>query len=110
MYGGDGDDVITDTQGLPGAPHGDGFFGEGGNDILIAGTDGDPNVMVGGEGADVLYGGPGDDVLVGGVETRISEGAASTIHDGSHASANTRHISASLERNDTARGHEASTG
>src|SRR3546814_14779514 len=92
MYGGDGDDVITDTQGVPGAPHGDGFFGEGGNDILIAGTDGDPNVMVGGEGADVLYGGTGDDVLVGGVETRLYDGVDYTITDGSHAGATDRFL------------------
>jgi len=112
MYGGAGDDIITDTKGADGAPHGDGFFGEDGNDILTAGTDGDANVMVGGNGADVIYGGTGDDVLVGGVEVRTPIPGTNdyTITGGSQDGETDRFVFAFKEGNDTVWGFEGGQG
>ncbi|HEY8515447.1 MAG TPA: calcium-binding protein [Candidatus Binatia bacterium] len=58
VYAGDGDDVVTGTNGP------DDLIGNGGNDTLI-GLGGD-DYLVGETGDDVLSGGDGDDVLLGG--------------------------------------------
>lgn len=50
------------------------LYGNGGDDVLVAGADG--NVLFGGAGFDTLYGGNGNDTLVGGTEADAMLGGA----------------------------------
>ncbi len=62
IHGGDGDDVVV------GGPLSDILFGDGGNDLILGGTqatDGDDQLF-GGSGRDVLFGNIGADTLDGG--------------------------------------------
>jgi Ca2+-binding RTX toxin-like protein len=68
IYGGDGDDTISDSGGH------NFIYGEDGNDT-IAGNGGDDSIE-GGEGNDVLTGGAGLDLLIGGNGNDHIEGGA----------------------------------
>jgi Ca2+-binding RTX toxin-like protein len=63
-FGGDGNDYFANLTAIPAV-----MYGEGGNDMLVAGSAGD--VLDGGDGNDYLYGGAGNDTLRGGAGNDI---------------------------------------